>query len=209
MANQLVVLSVGGKCSFAPWLRLLRSYGQAGNRPINWLCLVDSDGALNIRKAYRDADFSVPQDLSRALEDVDSIYKDLKRGERANISSDDWVTASEQANSIADVKGMSLHLAPIDLEYVMLSEITLENAKLFAQQIGCQIDNVEQLLKKLGSKVDGRASSDSVKDVWVRGLLGEQIKNDQISEHTKEIVRRWLSGVVSADRAADIVSLDW
>ncbi|RDV36419.1 hypothetical protein DV096_19590 [Bradymonadaceae bacterium TMQ3] len=104
---------------------------------------------------------------------------------------------------------MSLHLAPIDLEYVMLSEITLENAKLFAQQIGCQIDNVEQLLKKLGSKVDGRASSDSVKDVWVRGLLGEQIKNDQISEHTKEIVRRWLSGVVSADRAADIVSLDW
>ncbi len=64
----LYVLPVGGKTSFGPWLRLLRSYGEANNRPIFWLSVADDDAAQQLREACSAASVPVPLDARNAIQ---------------------------------------------------------------------------------------------------------------------------------------------
>lgn len=54
----VAVQDVGGKNSYAPWIQLLRCYGQTGDRPIRWKMLFDADAASSaLTRCLQDAGY--------------------------------------------------------------------------------------------------------------------------------------------------------
>jgi hypothetical protein len=68
--DQLAIVRVGSKTSFAPWVRLVESYADStsGERPIEWLVVADgADAARDVRDALRQAGLTVGQDIEASI----------------------------------------------------------------------------------------------------------------------------------------------
>jgi hypothetical protein len=110
--DQLYVLPVGSKSAFAPWLRMLTSYGTEGDRPVTWLVVADADAATQVRQAHAQAGIRLPSQLRSELLTAAAA--------RNNSDPSVFVAATDRVNRAARLENVSLHLSPIDLEHCEL-----------------------------------------------------------------------------------------
>jgi hypothetical protein len=185
--DQLVVLGVGSKSAFAPWLRMLSSYGTESDRPIRWLIAADGDAATALRRAHSDASLRLPLRLRNALM--------AAANERHNPNQDVFTAATDAVNVIARRTGAALHLSPIDLEHAAL--------------LGCDDDAAVTLAGTLGASV----STKDELEVWLRARKSSYLRSgladamtwSLVSSDTKVVLRRWLEPAMSRSRAQAIV----
>lgn len=209
IADQLYVLSVGGKNAYAPWLRLLRSYGVAGDRPIEWIALFDSDAAMDAMTGHRDAGITIPDDLRHALEAVERAYRELRRAQVLGNELNDWLEATEVANIQAETIERNFRFSPVDLEYSMLASANEPTATEIALEIGLTAQNSRELMRKLGSKVDGSAVNNSTKAAWMRGVIGQKIPNSQVHCSVRKILKLWVVNASDRTTAETLVDASW
>ncbi|HWB69791.1 MAG TPA: hypothetical protein VG518_07420, partial [Solirubrobacterales bacterium] len=171
--------------TFGAWLRLLRAYGEEGNRPISWLVVADDDAARQVRKAYAAAGATLPADVSRALMDV------AKSRGSEGVSP----VATEQFNSAAVEGDSRIHLLSGGLEHTMLS--------------GCSQLALEQLTSDLGDPdieaVDLERWLAKRKAPWMRAVVGEKIPWSELSADAVAVLKRWLDGVMPSRDAREML----
>lgn len=191
--DQLSVVPVGGKERFGPWLRLLRSYGEEGNRPIHWLLVADDDAAKDVRRAYRDAGITLPIDLVRALQNQSQL--------RANSASEGQIRAATVAvNRAAEDNRTRLFLLPGELEGAMTESCAPATARRLGTRLGRpDIDSGADLCDLCGAK----------KAPWVRGVIADQLPWRELAEPVRSAVLKWLEGVFTRTDAEAIGKEVW
>jgi hypothetical protein len=185
--DQLVVVGVGSKTAFAPWLRMLSSYGSESDRPIRWLIAADGDAATQVRRAHSDAGLRLSIRLRNALT--------AAANERPNPSRDVFTAATEAANAVARQTGAALHLSPIDLEHAAL--------------LGCNDDDAASLAGVLNAPVFTRNELEAWlrnrKAPYRRSALASAMPWEKVSGDTRTVLRRWLEPVMSRQLAQRLV----
>ncbi len=198
--DQLFVVPVGSKQQFAPWIRLLQSYGDQQDRPINWLVAVDSDGATDVRAAFRDASISLPSKVLSFLGNV--------ANRKAEDDVQEWITNARKVNGICASNEIPLRLLPGDLEYSVLQMAKKSTIRDFAQKAGKRDDtNKNDFMRWLGSKgLDGSARQNAFKAPWFRGYIGQHIPSSEIHDDIKGILLAWLIGAMQRKEAANLLA---
>ncbi|NKZ38432.1 AAA family ATPase [Oleiagrimonas citrea] len=187
--DKMFVVDVGGKASFAPWIRVLESYGTPSDRPISWLVLADGDASSAVRRAFQDAKYTLPQPV---LEKISPVAASVG-GEI-----DQWVVSIRSLNKTAITHGVPFLLAPVDLEHTALSSAGAGTLQVIADAASCQDSRLETVLKKLGSKACERNDS-AMKSPWVRGLIAKTLPGTEISSDVRRIMRYWGRDLLSSD----------
>jgi energy-coupling factor transporter ATP-binding protein EcfA2 len=185
--DQLVVVGVGSKSAFAPWLRMLSSYGSETDRPIRWLIAADGDAATQIRRAHSDAGLRLPLRLRSALSTA--------ANQRHNPNREVFTAATNEVNAIARQTGAALHLSPIDLEHAALH--------------GCDDDVAASLARAIRAPVSTREDLET----WLRGRKAPHLRSGLaiamewsiVSPDTRAVLRRWLEPVMTRQTAQRIV----
>lgn len=174
--DELGIVPVGGKTTFGPWLRLLRAYGEEGNRPIGWLVVADDDAARQVRRAYAAAGATLPAEASKSLMDVARS----RGGEGVDAE------ATAAFNSAAVEHDIRIQLLSGGLENAMLS--------------GCGDPALEQLLSELGDPdiepAELKVWLAKRKAPWMRAVLGETIPWNELSGEVVTVLERWLQKVI-------------
>jgi hypothetical protein len=194
--DELFVVPVGSKTQFGPWIRLLESYTYRGDRPISWLVAADGDAASQVRQAFSDAQVQVPLRIIRAIGHV---------GAEMEHGAERWAQAVRALNTLTRRRRVTFMLLPVDLEDAMLHNLSNDTAALIAGKIGCQEPTREGLLAFLGSKASNNQNNSPVKAPWIRGLIAENIRWQEVSDDIFMILRRWFSGAMSLPRANRIL----
>jgi ABC-type cobalamin/Fe3+-siderophores transport system ATPase subunit len=133
--DHLTVVPVGSKSAFAPWLRLLSSYGIEGDRPVQWLVVADGDAATEVRQAHRDAGARLPARVRNALMNAANL--------RGDPDESRFTAATDEVNRVALARRIRLHLSPLDMEHAAL--------------LACPDDHAAELGGTLGLTVSTRA----------------------------------------------------
>ena len=185
--DQLVVVAVGSKSAFAPWLRMLSSYGNENDRPIRWLIAADGDAATQLRRAHSDAGLRLSVRLRNALT--------AAANERGNADRDVFTASTEAANTIARAAGAALHLSPIDLEHAAL--------------LGCEDDDAASLSRAIGARLSTREELEvwlrARKAPYLRSSLANAIPWPIVSSDTRTVLRRWLEPTMTRAQAQRII----
>jgi hypothetical protein len=185
--DQMMVIGVGSKSAFAPWLRILSSYGTEADRPIRWLVAADGDAATQVRRAHSDAGLRLPLRLRSALSTAAK--------ERHNPSREVFTAATDEVNTIARRTRAALHLSPIDLEHAALSACDDGVAASLARAIHAPVSTREDLEAWLRGR----------KAPHLRSGLAKEMEWSVVSPDTKIVLRRWLEAVMSRQAAQRIV----
>jgi predicted ATP-dependent endonuclease of OLD family len=172
--TKLIIQSVGGKRSFAPWIRLLKSYGKENNHPINWLSVMDADAARKddngqraILDALRNSQSTVPKDIeSDIIEFGDIDYNNDAKADKA-------IKLNHK------LKRYPCILFSVDLEWAIVCNANQQKQvnrvlnEVF-KNIGISpSSDCISIAKKLGSKISGSNPSNACKWPWVRGYIAE------------------------------------
>lgn len=185
--DHLSVVPVGSKSAFAPWLRMLSSYGTEGDRPIRWLLVADGDAATQVRRAHSDAGLRLPSVVRNALMEAANL--------RGNADQAAFVTATEGVNRLAHRRGVALHLSPIDLEYAAL--------------FGCRDVSAADLSIPLGVSATTRRDLEMAlrarKAPYRRAVLAQNLTWADVSSDTRMVLRRWFETVMSRNAALTLV----
>ncbi len=182
--DELAVVPVGGKDQFAPWLRLLQSYGDEGDRPIAWLVVADGDATTEVIRAWRNAGLVVPVAVNSDLHKLkESHTDDLPIKAKAN--------SARQVNKIAQQHDVNFHFHPIDLEYVILSNCSPATVVQLAKSISAPVNQQQDLERWLRKN----------KQPWMRGVLARETPWSEVARDTKQTLERWMSGVMRSDEA--------
>jgi hypothetical protein len=184
--DQLYVVPAGSKTAFAPWLRLLRSYGRDGDRPVRWLIAPDGDAATEVIRAWDDARAGLAADVHGALQKLAGIDRSTLEAFRH---------AARQVNQVTERRRVGLHLLPVDLEAAVTMALDDATAATLARAIGSHATSSDDLRVWLGR--------DGNKGPWMRAVLGRDTPAGQLSEDVKVLLRRWLALVVSEKEARD------
>ena len=194
--DEIYVVPVGSKSSFAPWMRLLRSYGDEGNRPIQWLAAADGDAATELRRACRDASVTIPQKTDDAL-------TALAAAEGGTAIARE--TAADVVNLVAAKEGVRIHFIPIDLEWSALSGATDQTCSSLIARLGLGVSDTVGLLNHLGSKGDAPVT-DPLKAPYVRAVIASELPWSELSAGVTDVVRRWIEGTAGETDARDLLS---
>lgn len=182
--DRLYVLPVGGKTGFGPWLRLLHSYGEAGNRPIRWLVVADDDAAQQVREAYRQAGLRLSQDV------VDAV-----REQRQALAASGGLAGAKDVtlklNRLAR-SSARFCLLPGELEGSALASASDHTCGLIAESIG---DDVPDTRKTLTTWLGKHKSP------WLRALLADQLPWPEIDDVVADIMTGWMIGAKGTDEA--------
>jgi hypothetical protein len=182
--DQLTVVPVGSKAAFAPWLRILSSYGTEGDRPIRWLLVAYGDAATQVRRAHQDAGLRLRATLRAALMSA--------ANERDNDDQSVFVAATEEVNRRARQQSAALHLSPVDLEHAVL--------------LGCSDDQAAEIAEALGLQASDRGALEVAlrnrKAAYRRAALANEMPWASLSDDTRTILRRWLDPVMPRGGAA-------
>lgn len=195
--DRCFVVPVGSKSRFGPWLQLLTAYGDAGDRPINFLVAPDSDAATEIKRCFRDADISITENLRIELDSMAASYG------AGDLSG--WRGAVDRANRISRRRGIPLHFLKLDLEEAMLNSASENLLKKLAKE--CRWDdspNKETAMRRLGAK--GYNGGNGRKDVYLRGMVGEHIMPEELTINVKQCLRRWFSKATSVYKVDQIMN---
>lgn len=197
--HQLGLVAVGGCTRFSPWINLMQSYAdRQGDLPIEWLAVADSvDATSDLARGMRDGGITIPQQLSDSLRATAKAYSEQGTGA--------GITHTNQVNTLAASHRTRLHLLPVDLEYCMVKAMSDATAAQLSARLGTNSGSAAELMRKLGSKLDGKASANCAKDEWMRAEIGRCIPWTQVSEEVRVVMVRWLEGVMEGAAARDLV----
>jgi energy-coupling factor transporter ATP-binding protein EcfA2 len=192
VTDTLVVVPVGSNTSFAPWLRLVQSYGDESFRPIEWLVVADGDATTALTRAMNDAQLT----LSVASRDA---MRELREAYQRN----DVVAATAAAGRL-NVSSLSagerFHLLPVDLEWCALSSARPATLQSIASDAGTAETSAEGLASYLGSKVrDLPGSSVGIKAPWIRTRIAQTLPWSEVSDDAWSVVQRWVSSTGDAE----------
>jgi hypothetical protein len=196
--DELAIVSVGSKSSFAPWIRLIESYRDTvtGERPISWLVVADGgDAGSEVRSAFGAAGVTVPLEVETLLRE--SIRRQDSTDQKERID------GTRALNQAANDAGVRLHLLPIDLEWCMLQSLSDVSFAEAASVLGFPDMDREALLRKLGSKFGAGPAASPRKDRWMRARLGQSAPWKDVSIDSRFVLRRWLLGAGFEQRAID------
>lgn len=174
--DTLYVVPTGSKTSFAPWLRLLASYGKPGARPVEWLAAPDGDGATDIRRAMNDAGLTVPQQITDALNATSNARHDRRLA----------VAAAQAANTAAEEHRVPINLLPGELEYLMTADCSDETVARLNDLIGSTAADAGALEAWLTNN----------KAPWMRAVIGQTLPWDEVSADAKKVMTRWMACVM-------------
>ncbi len=185
----LYVLPVGGKTSFGPWLRLLRSYGEANNRPIFWLSVADDDAAQQMREACSAAGVAVPLDVRNAIQ----AQRQLRA---ASAAPADLTKATQAVNSFARKRGLRFCLLPGELEGSMIRATSLPTRETIAEALGsgAPTESDSLVIWLLNNKAP-----------WMRAMIADLLPWNEIDDVIAQVLTRWCrgGGITNADTMLD------
>lgn len=196
-ADELFVVAVGGKTSFAPWIRLLESYGTPADRPIEWLVVADGDAGADVRRALADAQVTVAQDV---LDQMTVVGASIGSGYAP------WAESVRELNRRLAGSSVRAFLLPVDLESAALSGVSQDTRALIGAKMGLtSAPSHDELLKRLGSKAafGGQAG---VKAPWLRGFIGAHLPWGELSPDVRQVLVRWLSPVLNRSAAKRLLA---
>lgn len=196
--DEMAIVSVGSKSSFAPWIQLVESYRDAvtGERPISWLVVADgADAGRDVRTAFSRAGLTIPIEVERALREANRRQASSDQQER--------IDSTRLVNQLAEEAGVRFHLLPIDLEWCMFQSLTAETVSSVATQCGFPDMDRVALLRKLGSKYGEGPSASPRKDRWIRTAVGQSVTWREVSPDARAVLRRWLLGTRLEQKAVD------
>lgn len=196
------VVPVGGKTAFGPWLRLLGRYRDHQGEPaIRVLFVVDSaDGIADARRALTESGFKIGHEVSDALSAI--CNRELADFESREAFALQIRSRTAVANSYLAQSGLPLRLAPVDLEYAMLGDVSDARAAELAATIGHEATTRGGLLSSVGSKGGANQPSDKpqAKAPYKRALFGENLAWHEIPGATKALVWDWALGAGANER---------
>ena len=194
--DELFVVAVGGNQSFAPWLRLLESYGTGSDRPIAWMLVADGDSSGVVRRALLDAQIPLPQEIVDQLAAV---------GAKRNESVDEWAAAIAELNRRTRTANIRFALLPVDLEHAALKSCSRGALRRVFSKMNLATGTLEDLLRELGSKAVA-ATGIPNKAPWIRGFLGANVPWSEISDDVKGVLQRWLDPVMPEAEARALLA---
>jgi hypothetical protein len=187
--DRLYVLPVGGKTGFAPWISLLRSYGEAGHRPIRWFIVADDDAAQQIREAYSNAGLRLEKSLVDAIREQRQAHTG---GDDLAHRRDLTMKLNRRARSPA-----GFHLLPGELEGSALAQASDQTCELIAQAIGPDVPATRTgLTTWLGNN----------KAPWMRAIVADMLPWSELDSTIADVITAWIRGVngtVDTRRAFD------
>lgn len=185
--DNLFVIQVGGKTSFAPWIKLLHALnGGSAVGPISYLVAPDGDATSEIQRALNESNISLPREAHTVLQNA-----------RAKFASGDFTGWRSDLNE-ANAKLLKLS-PPIplcflegDLEFAMFSNLSESQCRRWANSWEIEFENKEAFLKRMGSKAIDGSGGDKYKAPYMRKQLGERITFMSLSENVKAVLKTWL-----------------
>ncbi len=193
--EKLSVVSVGSKTAFAPWIRLIESYRDGKNRPIDWLVVGDgADAITDIQRAFKDAEVTIAK----------AVLDEIARAGHAQGSSaqNDRITATQSLNRVATEHGARFHLLPIDLEWCALRDAGSKLLRYVADGCGSDYSSRKQVLRRLGSKYGQGPVAEPMKAPWLRAQIGARIGWHEVSEDVRGVLERWIDGAMADSEGA-------
>jgi hypothetical protein len=187
--DQLAIVRVGSKTSFAPWIRLVESYADptSGERPIEWLVVADgADAAGDVRDAMRQAGITVGHRVEAAISAAQQAQGGTDQARK--------ITSVRDLNAAALAAGLRIHLVPVDIEWCALQDASRQQLNSICGASSLTAGSRDDILRRLGSKYGAGPISDPRKEPWIRGLIGRELPWDQVSDDGKDVLRRWLHG---------------
>jgi energy-coupling factor transporter ATP-binding protein EcfA2 len=178
--DRLYVLPVGGKTGFGPWLRLLRSYGEAGNRPIKWFVVADEDAAIEVRRGYRDAGLGVSAKTSALI----MVQRQALRAEPVDQAEVQRATLRLNRRAASRLR---LCLLPGALEGAALQAASAETCAELASALGdgAPTDR-DGLIRWLGKEKN--------KAPWMRALIADRLPWPEVGDVIAGVMKGWLEG---------------
>lgn len=185
--DRLYALPAGGKSGFAPWIALLRSYGEVGNRPIRWFIVADDDAAQQVRDAYSQAGLRLDKALVAAIRDQRQAYSE---GHDPAEVRDRTLKVNRLARATA---GFSL--LPGELEGSAVASASEDTCRTIAAAIGPHVPAAKSdLAKWLANN----------KAPWMRAIIADVIPWSEIDGTVADAVSLWIravGGTADAQRA--------
>lgn len=195
--HKCFAVAAGSNSSFAPWLRLLSSYGDDASRPIEWLVVADGDSTRTIRRAYRDAQMTLSTSTRAEMRSLELAFSANDRSAA--------IGAARRLNRSAATAAERLFLLPVDLEWCAISDAKPSTVQSLSRAFATQHDSVEEMAGYLGSKcMSLRSPSSGVKAPWMRAFAAAELPWDEVSSDAKAVLRRWL---LAASRPRDVDAL--
>ncbi len=186
--DKAYVVAVGGKTSFAPWMRLLNSYtDQGGNKHFHWVAVGDGDASTDMKQALENAGYELKQDF---LDISNATHRAYVEKEIEN-----WHTNIYNLNNLAKSHKNPIRLLSGDLEYAALNNITAHTYNLIKENFNDFYgNNKEDLINWLGSKgITGDAVNNGAKQPWRRLKIAELLAIPRLDSSIKSVLREWLS----------------
>lgn len=198
--DDAIVVPVGSKTHFAPWVELVRSYGTAENAAFKWLVAADGDASSEIRDALTRAGVTIPANVRNALTDV-------RRAE----STAGWSAAVNTLNNVCSGDGFPLRLLSVDLESAVLAGASARTRRAIAEKAGWRDlsegrVSQQDLLHHLGSK-GASPHGEGNKAPWLRGYIGQHLPWREVSLEFRAILAAWLATVMPRDEAQALLNL--
>jgi predicted ATP-dependent endonuclease of OLD family len=195
--NLCFVIPVGGNEGFAPWIRMIKSYYRQQIRPINWTVAPDGDSSKEMRRAFKDSDVTVPQELLDILGEISSAK-----------SSDDyqlWERKVHEFNNVARDLDFNAHFLSLDLEEAALKDTTQDFREDLIEKMESNPDSsYEEFLDHLGSKRFSDSGGGN-KNTWIRGYIGENIALENLTDNVINCLKRWLGKVMDSKEVNDLI----
>lgn len=194
VVGNLGVVAVGGKQRFGPWVQLLQNYvdKHSGIAPIDFLVVADGvDASMDIVRGLREGGVVIPSELERRLRLVSGFHAsgDVASG----------IRATRQFNSQAENRnGLPSVLLPVDLEYSALASASPLSIATLCESLNTPVVAREDLMRHLGSKFGGTASSSAVKHDWIRAEIASTLPWREVTPEVRRVLRRWVAPALTA-----------
>lgn len=200
VTDELVVVPVGSKTQFRPWIELLESYVHKKKRPINWLVVADADAATEVRRAFKDAGTPWSDRLAELGQAVAN-----KQGERG------WSTATASFNkrSRMNKPRTTALLLDVDLESAAFGKANAKTVVDVARKAGLgKVSKKRDLIRKLGSKDPTcNPTQNGLKKPWIRGYMGSTIPFTELGASVRSVLEHWLHNAdISTTKARTMLS---
>jgi energy-coupling factor transporter ATP-binding protein EcfA2 len=177
--DRLYVLPVGGKTNFAPWLQLLKSYGDLGSRPINWLIVADDDAAKEVRDAYAAASVRLAKPVVRAI-------ADQRAAVARNAPEEERNRHTARVNRAARIARFRLLPGELEGSALAATSKATREALVEALEPGAPIDRDDLVTWLLNNK-----------GPWMRAMVGDRLPWNELSNDVVNVLTRWIRGAVS------------
>lgn len=199
--ERICVQEVGGNRSFSPWIKLLRCYGTTNDRPIKWLCLMDSDSSSGkygdgavlecLRNVYtRDAINAEVQNKLEKLGNTEWNEKNKRKLYAKRLNKKLWKFRAQIFS--CDLEWALVNSKKNNAIKKILNQLIQEHNEQYPSTVSSyNTADIVSIAKKLGSKIDdGKKYSKHLKSPYLRMNFAKQVPFAEISEEMKSILEK-------------------